>query len=296
MVGGIEKIALTVLHVSDLHFGPPFVPRVGDAVLRAAHDFSPDVIVASGDFTQRARMEQFQQARDFLDKLPKVPLVVTPGNHDVPLYRFADRVRNPYAGYREFICDQLDTTLRHNGAVITSLNSTSPLRAITNGRISAKQLDFCTETLRAAPEDAVRIVVAHHHFAPAPDYEGGSVMPKAKRAIERFIDLKVDLILGGHLHRAYVGNSLDIYPGKDRRHGIIIVQCGTTTSRRGRAREREKNSFNLIHVDKTTVRIVHYMFFDDIGGFAPVSEHLFPRASTPYIQTLTQSGVAQADT
>jgi 3',5'-cyclic AMP phosphodiesterase CpdA len=260
---------------------------VGEATLRAAHALQPDIIVASGDFTQRAKREQFQQARDFLNLLPEAPLVVTPGNHDVPLYRVAERVRNPYAGYLEFISDELDSSLFHHGAAVVSINSTSPLRAITNGRITAEQLEFCSETFKQAPEEAVRIVVAHHHFAPAPDYEGGSVMPKAKRAIERFIDLKVDLILGGHLHRAYIGNSLDIYPGKDRRHGIIIVQCGTTTSRRGRAREREKNSFNLIQIDAATVRIVHYMYFDDIDGFEPVSEHLFPRAMSPFLRTFS---------
>lgn len=282
---------LTILHVSDLHFGPPFVPRVGEAVLRSAHEFNPDIIVASGDFTQRARKEQFQEAREFLDRLPPVPKVVTPGNHDVPLYQFAARVAQPYAGYREFISDELDSQLRHKGAVIASINSTSPLRAITNGRITSRQLEFCTDVLQTASPDDVRIVVAHHHFAPAPDYEWGSVMPKAKRAIERFTDLRVDLILGGHLHRAYIGNSLDFYPGKDRTHGIIIVQCGTTTSRRGRAREREKNSFNLIEVDEQTIKIHHYMYFDEVDGFAPVSQHLFPRPSARYIQTLTNGEV-----
>jgi hypothetical protein len=89
--------------------------------------------------------------------------------------------------------------------------------------------------------------------------------------------LRVNLILGGHLHRAYIGNSLDVYAGADREHGIIIVQSGTSTSRRGRAREREKNSFNLLEIDGESIRVVHYMYFDDAGGFAPISRHRFPR-------------------
>ena len=123
----------------------------------------------------------------------------------------------------------------------------------------------------------MRIVVAHHHFAPAPDYEGGQVMPRAKRAIDVFTELEVDLIMGGHLHRAYIGNSLDLYPGLDRDHGITIVQSGTSTSRRGRVREREKNSFNVVRVGDDVVRITHYMYFDDANGFASVSRHIFPR-------------------
>ncbi len=168
--------------------------------------------------------------------------------------------------------------------MIVGLNSTSPLRAITNGRIDDDQLEFCGESFRGTAPEVVRIVVAHHHFAPAPDYEGGQVMPRAKRAIDDFTRLRVDLILGGHLHRAYIGNSLDVYPGRDREHGIIIVQCGTTTSRRGRAREREKNSFNLIRVTDEVIRVTHYMYFDDASGFAPVSRHIFPRAGLQFFR------------
>jgi hypothetical protein len=91
-------------------------------------------------------------------------------------------------------------------------------------------------------------------------------------------------VIGGHLHRAYIGNSLDVYPGEDRDHGIIIVQSGTSTSRRGRAREREKNSFNHMRIAEGVVRITHYMYFDDLEGFAPVSRHLFPRAGTHYLR------------
>ena len=83
--------------------------------------------------------------------------------------------------------------------------------------------------------------MAHHHFAPPPDYEGAEVMPKAKRALDAFTAMRVDLILGGHLHRAYIGNSLDVYSGEDREHGIVIVQSGTThLAPRPRARAGEE--------------------------------------------------------
>lgn len=273
---------LTLLHISDLHFGPPYVPRVGESLLGVAASLAPDIVVASGDFTQRAKREQYRQARAYLDRLPDVPIVVTPGNHDIALYRVFERIFSPYALYQEYISDRLDTVLRREDAVIVALNSTAPLRAIVNGRIHREQLEFCRRAFRDAPGGAVRIVVAHHHFAPAPDYERAQVMPKAKRAMETFQALDVDLVLGGHLHRAYIGNSLDVFSGSDREHGITIVQSGTSTSRRGRAREREKNSFNLIRVGDDVVRITHYMFFDDAGGFAPVSRHIFPRGRRDY--------------
>ena len=53
---------LNILHVSDLHFGPPWLPRVGQALLEIAPRLEPDVVVISGDLTQRARREQFAES------------------------------------------------------------------------------------------------------------------------------------------------------------------------------------------------------------------------------------------
>lgn len=283
---------LSVFHASDLHFGPPYVPAVGEALLAAAHELEPDVIVVSGDFTQRAKREQFEAARAYLERLPPVPRVVVPGNHDIPLYRIRERLFSPYALYKKYISAERDSVLELDEAVIVALDSTSPRRAITNGRITDAQLEFAASALRASPPGAARVVVAHHHFAPAPDYEGGQVMPGGKRSLERFTALGVDLILGGHLHRAYIGNSLDVYPGRDREHGIIIVQSGTSTSRRGRAREGEKNSFNMIRIGTEVIRITHYMHFEDAGGFAPFSRHVFPRAGRRYFSDPPVAGDA----
>ena len=275
---------LTLLHISDLHFGPQYVPVVGEALLRAAHRLRPTVIVASGDFTQRAQPAQFLAARQYLDRLPPATQVLVPGNHDVPLYRALERLVAPYALYREYLTDALDVVVRRPDAVIVALNSTAPRRALTNGRIRRRHLALCTEAFASAPEGAARIVVTHHHWAPVPDYEGSEVMPGAKQALDALTELRVDLILSGHLHRASIVNSLDVYAGRDREHGILIIQCGTSTSRRGRAREREKNSFNWIRITDRSIRITHYMYFEDASGFAPVSRHLFPRARRPYFQ------------
>src|SRR5688572_15798190 len=119
---------LSLLHISDLHFGPYFLPDVGEAVLRAAVTLEPDIIVASGDFTQRAKPAEYEAAHNFLARLPPVPLVVTPGNHDVPLYRVMERLFTPYDLYRQHISQELDTVLRHPAAIIAAINSTSPLR------------------------------------------------------------------------------------------------------------------------------------------------------------------------
>ena len=270
-----------ILHLSDLHFGPPLVPEVARSVHDIAECLNPSAIVVSGDFTQRAREKQFRDAARFLEELPPVPRLYVPGNHDVPLWRMQERWTDPHGLYRKYICDELNPVLEIDGAVLVGIDSTSPRTALTNGRIHTWQLEAAGRVFAEAPVGAARIVVAHHHFAPAPDYLHDWTMPMSRRAITRFVEDDVDMILGGHLHRAFIGNTLDFYPGVHRERGIVVAQCGTTTSRRGRGREREKNSLNLIVVEPHTILITHYMYFDAEAGFVPESQHIFPRGIFP---------------
>jgi 3',5'-cyclic AMP phosphodiesterase CpdA len=247
-----------------------------------ARTVKADMIVVSGDFTQRAKVHEYEAARAWLDQLPRLPTVVTPGNHDVPVYRVFERLFEPYRNYRKWIAEELDSVTRVPGVTVVSLNSTKPLRAIVNGRIDSAQLAYAARVFQDSDPADTRIIVAHHHFAPAPDYEGDTTMPGARAVLDALNQMKVELILGGHLHRAYIGNSLDVYPGKDRDHGMVIVQSGTTASRRGRAREQARNSFNVVRIAHDHLEITHFMYFEDLGRFAPFSMHAFPRRGNRY--------------
>ncbi|QDT64206.1 metallophosphoesterase family protein [Calycomorphotria hydatis] len=267
--------------MSDLHFGPPYVSRVGKSLLEFANEQALELIVVSGDLTEYATDTEFQQAADFLSQLPgAVPRVVIPGNHDVPQLqqpRIKD-FRHPFRKYRNYINEQLDNHYEFDGLTVVALNSTSWWGSWINGWISDRQLDYCERAFADTPEEYLRLFVTHHHLAPAPDYDGGTVMRRAKTVVDKLHDCKVDIALGGHLHRSYIGNTLDFYPGEDRSQGVVIVQAGTATSRRGRAREKEKNSVNIIETDSDSIQIQNFMFFDQLGGFVPVSEHRYPRA------------------
>ncbi|SEM97529.1 metallophosphoesterase family protein [Nitrosomonas marina] len=269
-----------ILHLSDLHFGKHFLPAVSQVVLAQIKALSPDVIVISGDLTHRAKPDEFAAAQQFLRCLPPTPRVVVPGNHDIPLYRIWERMLSPYALYQHYIADTLDSRLNVKDAIIVGLDSTAPYRAIKNGRLNRKQLQFCEQTFTEASENQFKVVVMHHHLVPAPTFERTRPMPQAKRTLEAFTRMRVDLVLAGHLHRAYVGHSLDVYAGENRDHGIIIVQCGTTTSCRGRGLEREKNSFNLITLSATTILVEHYHYHEHDAVFEPVSQHSFKRWSS----------------
>ncbi len=266
-----------ILHISDLHFGPPFVTAVAEALLQALPELAPDAIVVSGDLTQRAKRHQFEEARRFFEHMSDYPMLIVPGNHDVALWRIFERLFKPHALFREIISAELDPVLHVGNVVLVGLDSTAPRRSISNGRLDWRQLKHSEQAFAGTTDDKVRIVVAHHQFAPGHDRVFDIAMPRAKRAIDCFVDQKVEMILGGHLHRSYIGNSLDFFPGHHRDRGVIIVQCGTTTSSRGKGREREENTFNLIETDTQTLTVTHYLFYEEAGKFAALSRHSFPR-------------------
>ncbi len=269
---------MRIAHISDLHFGDPVVPEVCEALVRRIQALGPETVVVSGDLTQRAKPEEFRSARAFLDRLSKAPIAV-PGNHDIPLYRVWERLRSPRALYREFIHPETDRVIELSEAVLVGLDSSDPYRSVTNGRIRRAQLELCREAFSTAKTEAWRVVVLHHHLVPGPTYDRSRPMARAKRALEAFTELKVDLVLSGHLHRAYLGNSLDVYAGARRDHGVIVAQCGTSTSRRGRGLERESNSFNWIELGRDALEITHFLYLSGPKSFAPVSHHRFARPS-----------------
>ena len=286
---------LTIVHGSDLHFGRLHDPDVAEAFLRSTKSIGPDLIVLSGDFTQRAKIREYGEARKYLDRLPRVPTVVTPGNHDVPLYRVFERIFAPYRNYAKYIQEELDTVTRIPGLTVVGLSSAAPRRAIVNGRILGRQLDFAREAFQRAPTGDFKAVVAHHHLAPAPDYEGNRPLPQARAILDAFGAMGVELAMGGHLHRSYIGNSLDVSPSAGRDRGVVIVQCGTTTSLRGRAREKAKNSFNVIRLASEKLEVAQYLYFQDPKRFAPVGVHLFPRSPCRWLDSGPARGEAQPE-
>ena len=269
----------TIFHISDVHFGPPHLPKVSDGVIEMIEDRRPDVVVLSGDLTQRAKPEQFRQARRFVDRIP-VPTIVVPGNHDVPLYRVWERIFAPFAAYRQHFAEELEPVYRDDELLIVGIN-TAFNWTWKDGRIKLARLLEVGEILEEAPETQLKVVVAHHHLIPPPNFGTQRVLSNAYEAIDLFSSAGVDLILSGHLHQAYIGNSEEFYP--KGRPPVVILHSGTTTSSRGRMGERERNTCNWIESGPQTMTVSHYRWHHELGRFAEHSRHLYPRQErVPY--------------
>lgn len=292
---------MTILHASDLHFGVPHLPVVAEALLRFAEEASPAAIVISGDLTQRAKVREYRAARDFLDRLPPVPLVVTAGNHDVPLYRVWERFFTPFRNYRRYIAHRLDTVLDVSGEGdapglrIVALNSAAPRTAIVNGRLSDRQLDFAAGAFADAPKRARRVLVVHHNLLGPGGEDSVPTLPRAQHVLRGAEEWGVDVILSGHIHRthlarsggrpAWSGERPTRGGGRSARsggrpapgsRGVPVVVTGTTSSSRGRGPEKGRNSLNLVTLDGSGVDVTVYLYSREAGRFLAGEQHRFP--------------------
>ena len=282
----------TIFHISDVHFGPPHLPRVRQGVLDFIERHKPDMVVLSGDLTQRAKPEQFKEARAFVDSIP-VPTLVVPGNHDVPLYRVWERVFDPFGAYKKHFSPELEPVYRDDEMLVVGINTAFGW-TIKDGRIKLSRLLEVAEIFEKAPADIFKVVVAHHHIIPPPNFGSQRVLANAYEAMDLFSSAGVDLILSGHLHQAYIGNSEEFYP--KGRPPVVILHSGTTTSNRGRGGERERNTCNWIRVDRKSMIVSHYRWHHDLARFAEHSRHWYPRQElNPYtLEGLTLDGNAPA--
>jgi len=233
----------------------------------------PDLLVLSGDLTQRAKPHQFKEARAFVDSLP-VPSLVVPGNHDVPLYRFWERFGRPFGAYRRHFADELEPVFEDEELLVVGIN-TAHGRTFKNGRFTPQRLSEVTDLLDAAPAGVFKVVVAHHHVIQPPWFDRQPVATNAWEAMDIFTRHRVDLILSGHLHQSFIGNSEEFYP--KGRPPVVILHSGTTTSNRGRAGERDKNTCNWIRVDEESLRVSHFRWEPTLRRFAEHSRHWYPR-------------------
>ena len=262
-----------LLHISDVHFGPPHRPQLAEKVLAFADTHRPDVVVLSGDLTQRAKPKQFQEARRFVDRLP-APTLVVPGNHDVPLYRVWERAMSPFHAYRKHFADELEPVWRDDELLLVGIN-TAHGWTLKEGRVSLSHLREVAALIREAPAGLFKVVVAHHHLTPPPRFGTQTVARNAFQAITAFSEAGVDLVLSGHQHQTYVATSEEFYPSG--RAPVIILHAGTTTSSRGRGSELDKNTFNWIRVDGSSLRVSHYHWEPTLSEFVEINRHWYPR-------------------
>ena len=239
-----------LVHLSDLHFGAHDDDLV-EAVEQSIDALKPHLVVISGDFTQRARTEQFKDACRFLETLRDKghEVLGVPGNHDVPLYDVLRRFLSPLTRYRRYIDETLCPFIELPGVAVLGINTARSL-TFKDGRINKEQIEFIREIFSRTGRDAVRVLVTHHPLFAIPV---GEAIERAvggqELALDAIDDAGVDLLLAGHAHHAATHHASDLVT---RAGGALVVQAGTATSTRVREQEQ---SFNVIDIDDGYVTV-----------------------------------------
>jgi len=259
----------TVVHLSDLHFGR-VNPVVADVVRETVRDLRPDVLVVSGDFTQRARSGQFRAARAFLDVLPR-PQLIVPGNHDVPLHNVLARFFSPLRKYRRHMTDDLRPSYVDEEIALIGTDTTRSF-TIGGGGIRRRELHRIRNLLKDLGPSVVRMLVAHHPFD---EPHAGAPFGRARpgpEAVEQLAGDGIDVFLTGHLHVTFAGPTAKRYNIGGR--SAIIVEAGTATSTRVRG---EPNAFNVLRIDHGRVAVEHLVWQAESGTFATGETQRFDR-------------------
>jgi 3',5'-cyclic AMP phosphodiesterase CpdA len=259
----------SLLQISDPHFGTA-QPAVMRALVQMARQERPDVLVLSGDITQRARVAQFAEARDFCDQLGIAHRLSIPGNHDIPLFNLYQRLFTPYARYLKSFGPGLENVVSTPQLQVIGVKTTRRWRH-KNGEVSGAQIERVVAALGQSEAGQLRVVVVHQpvHVLSAEDEHDR--LRGWEPAVRAWAGAGADIVMGGHIHLPYLCDLSLHVAGLERR--FWCVQAGTALSTR--IRQGIPNSVNLLRYDAAgqgpaLCRLERWDYQAGTGRFEPV--------------------------
>jgi len=270
-------VTFSLIHLSDLHFGGLADLAQIEAVEALVPDLEPEVVVISGDVSQRARHGELQRARAHMRELERTaPVYVLPGNHDIqwwwrPFVPFMGAVK--YEKYRRYFGPTLTPTLELPQALITGAltahgvawgSLTPRLRDIAvKGHLPKREILRAGETLKRATPDQVRVLVLHHNVLRG-ELSQRMGMARWRQAQRRIVASGAELVLCGHDHQEQV-DTLD---------GVVVSCAGTLSSR---SRGGGPSAFHRILVEEDAIHVEYYRWDAARGVFKRSDRHQFAR-------------------
>ncbi len=270
-----------VLHVSDLHFGPPAVPAQLDAIAEIVGSRRFDVVAVSGDLSQRARPGEFQAARQFLrDTAKSSRTIVVPGNHDVKWWRAPLGVgsrASAIANYARYISSDFEPVLTVPGVTFVGVNTAqgvvpgtitwNPRDVGVVGNLSAAQIAEASLRFDAAPKDNRRVMVMHHNPLRG-ELSNRFGLAHPTRAHKAFVDLRIDLVLCGHDHQEAVHHV------ENTAYGTVVCTAGTVSNR---TRGQRPSAMNVVTITPESIEVEPQIWSESAQNFLAAPARRFGR-------------------
>jgi len=263
-----------LLHLSDLHAGSAEETQVERGLAPLIERIDPQLIIVTGDLAHRGRRSEHERAAGFLRAFRR-PLLVIPGNHDIP-YAFPARFTRPWTEF-ERQWETVEPVFRSDDVIVVGLNSVRPWRHQSGG-IRNPQIARAAEVLAGAQEGALRVVALHHHLIGAPWRSRKKPVAKRSAVLAGLVDAGAELILAGHIHQAAVSERHEFEIERDGLRGVTVsVAPGL-----GQPRPNRRGEARGLHVYEATgnsLAIQTYTWREDDWGLTGLRR--FPRGRTP---------------
>ncbi|HSK17034.1 MAG TPA: metallophosphoesterase [Gaiellaceae bacterium] len=261
---------LRILQVSDLHVGTHEEPQVEAGLRRLVRATEPEVVLATGDLTHRNKPEQHARAAGVLRSLER-PLVVIPGNHDIPVWP-PWRFTSTFAAFeREWT--ETEPVYRSERLVVCGLNSVRPWKQ-QGGALRRSQLAHAARVLAEAPEGALRVVALHHHLVGAPWRSRKRTIANRSAVLGALVDAGAELVLSGHIHQSAISERREFEVTEGPVRGTTVVTAPGLGQPRPR-RRGEARGLHLVEADERSLRVFTYAWVD--GRWAEIADRRFPR-------------------
>ena len=276
-------MAVRVLQVSDLHTGTVEEPEVEDDLRRLVAKTDPELVVASGDLTHRNTPEQHARAARFLRSLER-PLLVIPGNHDIPKFPPKRFTATFDAFLREW--PETEPVYRSTRIVACGLNSVRPWKQ-QGGALRAAQVARVRDIFAAAPAGAFRLVALHHHLMGAPWRTRKRTIANRSTVLGGLVDAGAELIVSGHAHQSTVGERREfevLRPGATAVHATAVVIAPGLGQPRPK-RRGEARGLHVYEAESEALRVLTYAWAPSVGAgagsWAQIADRRFPRGERP---------------
>jgi len=249
MAGG----ASIIFHVSDTHFGVEDIAAI-EWFTASVHSEQPDAVICTGDLTQRATHRQYASAAEWFASLG-VPVMVQPGNHDMPYYNLWERFRRPYARFGT-LERAVGAEIALEYALIVPFDTNVPAQLRwpwSDGVVTRRNLDAALARLAALSGDPRPKIVACHHPL-LPEHEGArNPTIRGDIAFAELAAAGASAVLTGHVH----------FPFDQMRArqncAMRMIGAGTLSTR---LRRGAPPSYNAIRVDSSGLIEVEHRNFE----------------------------------
>lgn len=265
---------LRVLQVSDLHTGTREEPDVEGDLRSLVAETEPELVIASGDLTHRNRPAEHLRAAALLRSLGR-PLLVVPGNHDIPRWP-PWRFTQTFAAFRA-CWPETEPVYRSERLAVCGLNSVRPWKQ-QGGALRRSQLERATRIFAEAPPRALRVAVLHHHLLGAPWRSAKRTIANRSSVLGALVDAGAELVVSGHVHQSAVG---------ERREFEVVTGAvrGTTVATApglGQPRPKRRGEARGLHVfeaDEGSLRVLTYAW--TVDSWCLIADRRFPRGLDP---------------